>query len=136
MRIIPLLPHTVTIYQSIQELPERRHQEFQYYLLQETGIGSTVTAVEQHFERLASFITHNMQQEAADELANLHYNFSFALERFSPASLAFGCLVAAVDEVATDDLSEEGLQQLVTRLSTYGLSAGHVEELNSFVKKK
>ncbi|HEX8656189.1 MAG TPA: hypothetical protein VF690_01570 [Hymenobacter sp.] len=127
--------HTCTLYQSIFELPEARRIEFNCYMLQETGIGSSFASVQQHFASVMAFLAADRRTEAADELAVLLYNFNFMLEKFSPRSLAFGCLVAAVDGVPVTDYSETGLTTLRDQLSRYGLTAGMVEEEVAAVKK-
>lgn len=128
--------HSVALYQSPLELPARRHLEYQCRLVQDAGIGSTMTAVAAHFDRLSRLLAAGKTTEASDELANLHYNLNFALEKFSPQHLAFACLVAQVDDKPVDfDPSEEGLQALVARLSDYGLTQGHVEAELETVKK-
>lgn len=136
MRTIPLsLRHTCTLYQSITELPEARRVEFNCYLMQQTGIGTDVASVQRHFESVMGFLGADQKAEAIDALVLLMYNVQFALEKFSPQSLAFGCLVASVDGVPTNDLTEEGLTALRDRLSGYGLTAGMVDEEVAAVKK-
>jgi len=137
MRTLPLADgHIVTLYQSMHELPAQRHSEFQCRLVQAAGIGSTMADVNKHFERLAQFMAAGRSADAADELAHLHYNFNFALEQFSPETLAFGCLVAAVDGQPTPAKCEDdGLQELLNQLSGWGLTAGLVEDICQEVKK-
>ncbi len=136
MRLIALAsPHTVELYQSIFELPASAHLEFKCYLAQELGIGADTASVERHFQALAAFVAAGQTTEALDELAHLHYSFQFQLEQFSPASLAFGCLVARVDGQPVTDRSEAGLTRLRAQLSGWGLSAGMVAEELETVKK-
>lgn len=143
MRQLPLNDgHTVSLFFSAAEIPVGRYTEFQYYLTQAVGIGSDSDAVEQHFSNLTARIAaaHNNPEQlapAADELALLHYNFNFMLGRYQPKQLAFGVLVGAVDGQPANDLSEEALSALITRLNDYGLTQGYVEEaVEAFVKKK
>jgi len=141
MQTVPLGDaHHVSLYQSIFELPAGRHATMQQYLVQAAGIGSSIGAVQRHFEQLAALMVAAQQEphrlgEAADELANLHYNVQFMLEKFDPTQLAFGCLVAAVDGVPVTDLSEQGLKELLLRLSAMGLTQGQVSELLTDVKQ-
>ncbi|WP_345114416.1 hypothetical protein [Hymenobacter algoricola] len=128
--------HTVDLYQSMHELPAQRHSEFQCRLVQAGGIGSTMVDVTKHFERLAQFLAAGRTEDATEELAHLHYAFNYCLEQFSPASLAFGCLVASVDGTATaTKVEDDGLRQLLDRLSGWGLTQGMVEDICQDVKK-
>ena len=136
MRLLPLAaPHTVELYQSIFELPASAHVEFKCYLAQELGVGADTASVERHFQALAAFVAAGQTTEALDELAHLHYNMGFMLDKFSPASLAFGCLVARVDGQPVTDRSEAGLTRLRDQLSGWGLTAGLVAAELDEVKK-
>lgn len=136
MRIIHLADgHTCSIYQSIFELPADRHTELNCYLLQLSGVGTDVESVNRHFAALSGFIANNQRSEAADELAQLHYNFHWGLDKFAPGTLAFACLVASVDGQACQDFTEAGLTTLSQRLSALGLTAGLVTAEVEEVKK-
>lgn len=136
MRTVALTkPHTCTVYESIFELPEGRRIEFNSYLVQDLGVGADYASVERHFANVTAFLAAGQAAEAIEEVANLHYNLNFMLEKFSPQSLAFGVLVAEVDGVPATDLTESGLTALRDRLSALGLTAGLVEAEVATVKK-
>ncbi|MCC3156426.1 hypothetical protein LJ737_04210 [Hymenobacter sp. 15J16-1T3B] len=129
-------PHTISVYESMHELPVLRHAEFQVYRLYETGIGGDDGAISRHFAQLHQFLAAGRVDDAIDQAANLQYAHDFAVDRFAPNSLAFGCLVAAVDGEPATDLSEAGLRALLARLDGLGLTVGHVQEVVDAVKKK
>lgn len=134
--------HTVSFYLSAYEIPAGRYTEFQHYQAQDAGIGSDDEAVDRHFSNVtARLMAAQTDPEqlgpAADELALLHYNFQFMRDRYQPKQLAFAALVGAVDGMPTTDLSDDGLSELVTRLSGYGLTQGQIEDATAdFLKKK
>jgi hypothetical protein len=134
--------HIASFYSSAHEIPVGRYTEFQYYQVQDAGIGSDEGAVDRHFGNLSARMAAAQADPeqlgpAADELALLHYNFQFMRDRYQPNQLAFAVLVGAVDGVPTTDVSEDGLVALVTRLHGYGLTQGHVEDSTAeFLKKK
>lgn len=127
--------HSVTLYESIFELPEVRRLEFNCYLAQEMGIGADVPSLHRHFSSVTNFLASGQPAEAADELAQLLFNVQFMLEKFGPQSLSFCVLVAQVDGIPTADYTETGLTALRDRLSSYGLTAGQVETEVATVKK-
>lgn len=136
MRTLPL-PNgaTISLYQSVHELPARRHLLFNCYLVQAAGIGSTPADINHRFARVAQLLEAGKSNDARVELENLHYSFHFALDKFSPEQLAFGMLVAEVDGQPVTDWSEPAMQRLVEQLSAQGLTAGMVEAEVSDVKK-
>ncbi|WP_151086854.1 hypothetical protein [Hymenobacter baengnokdamensis] len=134
--------HTASFYLSAHEITAGRYTEFQHYQMQDAGIGSDEEAVDRHFASLAARLAAAQADSkqlvyAADELALLHYNFQFMRGRDQPGQLAFAVLVGAVDGIPTTDLSEEGLKALISRLSSYGLTQGQIEDARAeFLKKK
>ncbi|SNC62232.1 hypothetical protein SAMN06265337_0629 [Hymenobacter gelipurpurascens] len=136
MRQLSLNPlHSIKLYQTVHELPARRHLAFNTYIVQQGGIGSTPDDINQRFSRTGQLIAAGMLQEAGTELANLHYAFHFALEQFSPQQLAFGCLIAEVDGQPVTDYSEAALQALLEQVSEYGLTMEMVTTEVEDVKK-
>ncbi|QNH60753.1 hypothetical protein [Hymenobacter sediminicola] len=137
MRTVPLPNgHSFALYQSALELPARRHLEYQCYLVQDAGIGSDMEAVHAHFGKLARLMAAGKQAEASDELANLHFNLNYLLERFSPRHLSFACLVTQIDgQPLPWDPTDEGLQQVIARLSELGLTEELLQAEYEAVKK-
>lgn len=127
--------HHIDLFETVHELPARRHLHLNAYLVQDAGIGATPADINHRFARLGQLLAAGKSQDAQTELENLHYAFYFALAQFSPAQLAFGVLVAAVDGQPATDYSESALGRLVQQLSEWGLSAGMVEAETADVKK-
>jgi hypothetical protein len=125
----------VLLYSSIFELPAGRHAEFNHWVVRGAGIGSGPSDIDRHFATVSAFVAAGKKEEAADALALLHYAFNDTLERFNPRHLAFGVLVAAVDEKPCADFTEAGLTALVATLDEYGLSAEMVTAEVEDVKK-
>lgn len=122
-------------------MPINRYTDYQKYLIQAAGIGSTVGEVERHFNKLYSFLSSNQVEHAARESQNLLYNIHLNLNKIDIDSFAFLCLVDSVQEKGKElekirDFSEAGLLRLCNRLGDLGLTKGHVLDVLSEVKKK
>ncbi|MBL7738717.1 MAG: hypothetical protein JNK14_05820 [Chitinophagaceae bacterium] len=104
----------VRIYSSIKEMPIKRHKLMQQYLLQEAGIGSNISDIDQHLSKVAQFVGADKKDEAVEELANLRYNFFSLMTGLSFRSKAFCCLmdceieegVRLVDEMSEGDVTD------------------------------
>lgn len=116
----------LSLWQTATELPAGRYNEFQYWLIRESGIGSDVASIEQRFSETAALLVAERLEEAADALALVHYAFTDSINKFSSRQLAFGCLVAEWRGRAWTDASEEGLGRLRDELSAAGLTEGLV----------
>ncbi|MBT9395340.1 hypothetical protein KLP40_19390 [Hymenobacter sp. NST-14] len=130
MRTIQLSPqHSLRYYQSIMELPAGRHMEYQCYMALDAGVGSTPEDVARHEQLAARFgARQGKEHEEFLEKCNAHYAQHFVDTNFSARRMAFAVLVESVDGVAATDLTEYGLESLLTRLKVLGLTDEQVEE--------
>lgn len=137
MRVLSLPDNvSLSLWQSMFELPAVRHSEMQYWLLRESGFGSTAASIEQHFAQTSALLAAGRTEEAGDALALLHYAFVHGLDKFSARHLAFGCLVAEWRGQPWTDRSLEGLSRLRDELSAAGLTEALVLEEVETVKKE
>lgn len=136
MREINKLKGKFKINESIREIPINRYKDFQKYLVQDAGIGSTMDDVDRHFKNFDSFLQSGKLDEAIKERYNLHYNLYLMLNRIDIKSLAFGCLVHSIDGEEIADYSENSLNDITERIGSIGLNRGELEDILSDLKKK
>lgn len=116
MKDVKLQGHKIMLYNSIDELPMVRFHKFNKCLLVDAGIGSDLAAFDNHIERAVRFIKSDKRTEASTELENLRNSVMMILQELSPSDMAFACMVAAIDGKPMDDLSDEGLQKVLSIL--------------------
>ena len=125
---------TIELYGSIKELPVRRYKLMQQYLLQESGIGSDISAIDDRLSRTVNFLENSKPDEAKEELINLRYAMFSAISGLDYKSKAFSCLVCRVNDQLFTDMSSEGLERLVEILDA--LPVEEIEKHWDGVKKK
>jgi hypothetical protein len=125
----------ITLYSSVKELPITLSKKFQHFMLQDIGIGNTIESIDDHLERVFMFMHADKKEEAMEEAKNLRYNLFSMLAEWDFKALSFACLIKCVNGEPVEDRSPEGLNALLDRLSTEGLTVGMVDELLSDVKK-
>ena len=113
-------------------MPIRRYNLLQGYLMQDTGIGSTMTSVEQHFKNLDAFLTSGKLSEAIQERSNLHMNIYAAIEGISFKSMAFACMIHTMDKIPVVE-SDDELQKAVEKFDE--LTIGDVEDILDELKQ-
>lgn len=126
---------TVKLYNSIKEMPITLHNLSQRYLMQDSGIGSDLNAVDSHFKILDSLLSANKLEEANRERINLRYTFYVMLEGIDFKTPALACYIYSVNDQKITDYSEEALKNLVQTLSEEGLTMGMVEDQLTDLKK-
>lgn len=134
MREVKIGRHRVVIYNTIEELPMTRFHKYNKMLLVDAGLGSDMTAIDGHIERVVRFIRNDMREDAATEMENLRQTVYLLLQGMSPKHLAFAALVKEVDGKPCDDISDEGLQRVVELLGD--VEVKDVTAESEAVKKK
>jgi hypothetical protein len=132
MTEIKIGEHTLLLYSSIRELPISLSKKMSNYLLQDVGIGSSVTDIDDHLSRAMIFVQSDQKENAFEELKNLRLNLFSMLGEIDYKSKAFGCLIHSVDGAAIIDRSDEGMSALVERI---GISEGDLDEYLADIKK-
>jgi len=123
----------VRLYDSIDELPITRFHKYNKLLLIDSGIGSDLSDIDSHIERLYRYIKHD-SKEAIQELQNMRQSLYMVNQEISPKFLAFAALVESIDGVKNDDLSDEGMRKTLEILKE--ASNGVISELVDTLKKK
>jgi len=126
----------VEYYDSIEELPIVRHHKFGEMIAVDAGIGSTMDDYDRHASSLLQMINRGDKATAIQQVLNMRQNIQFAIENVSPKSMAFACLVHKVDGVPFTDITEHGMQKLLSVLSSNALSWSNIKSVIGFVKKK
>lgn len=134
MKTVELNKHQVRLYDSIDELPITRFHRYNRFLLVDAGIGSDISAFDNHLERVVRYIRKGDNENAAKELENMRQNIYLVLENQNLQHLSFACLVESIDGGKCDDLSPEGLEKVLNLLG--GATKKEITEAYDSVKKK
>jgi hypothetical protein len=125
------------MYDSIEELPITRFQLFNKYLLMDSGIGSSIADVDNHINKVISFIGVD-NQKAKVEVLNMRQNIAMVMANVSPEMNCFVVMIKTINGVATtdSDMTEEGIQQVIKTLSKRSVPYKFLKDVLSAIKKK
>lgn len=123
----------VRLYDSIDELPITRFHKYNKCLLIDAGIGSDLSDIDAHIERLYRYISHDSKL-ALPELQNLRQSLYMISEEISAKFLSFAVLVESIDGVKRDDLSDEGMKNTLEILKE--IPNGMISAMVETLKKK
>lgn len=134
MKSIKIGDKEVEVYGSIKELPFERYRKMELFLLQDVGIGSTLEDIDKRLSNIMMFAEADKIAEVKDEVVNLRLSMFSTLASLDYKCLSFACMIKSIDGIDHEDLSSEGLNEVVKILSSV-----QVEELEKHwdeVKKK
>lgn len=125
--------HTIEIFDSIDDLPIRRFQKYNKYMLIDSGVGSDLQDVLDHIDRAMKYIKASPNM-AITELNNMRQALYLVSEEMSPKYMAFAVLVNKIDGEPADDLTDAGLRRVLETLNE--AKKGWLDGIINSVKKK
>lgn len=134
MRNVRIGNHRVLMYDSIDDLPMERFHRYNKFMLIDAGLGSDISTMDAHIEKVTRFMSTGDTESALKELENLRQNIYLVQTEQSPKNLSFACLVAEIDGKEYNDLSEDGLEKV--RQLLMDAPRGDVAGVMSAAKKK
>lgn len=117
MKTIKIGKHRVEMYDSIEDLPITRFHKYNKMLMIDAGLGSDLTDIDAHIEKVMAFLKEQKTEDAVNELFNMRKAIFLVQMNLSPKHLAFAALVARIDGKETNDLSDDGLHRVVDLLN-------------------
>lgn len=141
----------IKLYSSAKELSIARYSEFQKYLAIDAG---GVSGLSLSSQRIKAFIEEQQYEDAINESNNLNLRINDVLNGISYVCTAFAILVAEIGlkvpllpflgrfspcrikKIVCEDISEDGLLQLIKILKSLDFTYSFVEEEVDILKKK
>lgn len=119
----------VRFYSNVNELPIKRYQLLNKYLLIDSGIGSDTKSILKHFHKLDQFIEVGDIESISLERENMLMCYNFIGSESYIKSYTFASLIKEVDGEKFD-VTDDNIDELVELLECSPISVG---ELNSLV---
>ena len=134
MKNVQIKGMNVELYDSIEDLPIMRFHKYNKMLLVDAGVGSDLSDLDRHIEKVIRYLNSPTPNMATVELENMRQNIYFIQSEVSPRHLAFAVLVKSINGKPRNDLSDDGLQQTMSLFKDVANSeiTAHLEA----VKKK
>lgn len=134
MKELRIKGNTITVYDSIDDMPIVNFQKYNKYLLIDSGIGSDVDDVDAHIVKIAKFVKAGDKKKAMLELQNMRQNLYMINSQISPKYLAFASLIHSINGEVVTDLSDDNLRKILEKINAVKHSA--VIKLLMALKKK
>jgi len=137
MQFIRLNGNYIELYDSIRELPVYNFNEYNRYLMLDSGIGSGGEAIGKKIGKVMAYLNMKNIEDASKELQNLYHSMTFTISTTNPKMYSFCVLIKAINgKPFGDDLSKERLDKTIKELSRKGLTFDKLCGFLDSVKKK
>ncbi|MDR2084332.1 MAG: hypothetical protein LBP67_04995 [Bacteroidales bacterium] len=124
----------IELFDSIETLLIERFQKFNKYLLIDSGIGSDISDINTHIDRMLVYNSDGDREKLALEAENLRQNIYFVLTELNPKYNAFAVMVKSIDGKPCNDLTDEGIKDVLKSVSE--LTHKQVTDSVDTIKKK
>lgn len=135
MITVQLNKTSIVLYSSIKELPIQRYRVMQNYMLQDSGIGNDMAAIDRHLQNCVLFLGSDKKEECKEEIINLRYSFYSLINGVDYKTKSFACLIKQIGNVVFDDISTDGLNATVKSLVEINPATQEIETIWVDVKK-
>ena len=133
--MLKLGKHKIEFYDSIDTLPFCRFNAFNKYVMLDAELGSDVMAFDSKVGKIFQFLGKKMVDEALGEMYNLRNTYHNIMTNNNVHGLAFACLIKSIDGELVKDFSQSNLDEILKKLSNWGLTIGKVRNTSEDVKK-
>jgi len=131
----PNAGQTIEFQDDIQELTIARLNKFELHLLQDAGMGSTLTDLDLRFQNLDAFLSAGKLAEAMRERENSNFGLFMLFSGISTKGRALADLVHSIDGVVQTDFSDSACI-LISGVIAERVTFANAEEIAESVKKK
>lgn len=132
----PSKVHKIEYYDSAETYPFKRSQRFYKLLAQDAEIGDNPLDNFKRIDLALAFITNGQLEEAKTELSNLRMIWFYTINEYSPVGAAEAISVKSIDGVPCDDITTDGLEATLQKLSDIGLTRDDIRNKVEEIKKK
>tara|TARA_R110001592_G_scaffold354600_1_gene654332 strand:- start:378 stop:956 length:579 start_codon:yes stop_codon:yes gene_type:complete len=126
----------IEFYDSIEEMPHRNYMKFNKEMMRQNEVGNDETDVLKRIERAMSFINAGSSDKAFKELSNARMSYTYANAELHPRGLALASMVKTIDGQPQNDLTSDGLREVLVVLQDEGITKKEVETISEQIKKK
>lgn len=125
----------IEYFESTEDLPIKRYQKFNKYLMLDSDVGSDFNAFNHRIANIKNFVDADLKQEALDEIVNFRQALFNGLNEISPSVNALVALIKTVDGKPFNYNSEKEVQRVIDYMDRSGFSKKDADNLTSEVKK-
>lgn len=136
MKVITTSNYKIELYDSIHNLPAWRDVKIDYYLLEDTGLGTNIEAIGSLFSSIVSAARSGNAKDVETAVYNIMSGIYSQIQEYRPDFMAWACMIKSINGEPFEDLSWDNVKKTIKMLSDDGLTIGDLDETFEEIKKK
>lgn len=127
----------IEFYDSIDDMPIVKFHRFNKMMLIDSGIGSDLTDITDHIEKIGRYIELNDKQNGKQQLNNLRQSLYMVSNELNVKHLSLMVMIKTIDGKEMKDISTKNLEKLLKMFENKKKSwfEDMVENLKKKIKK-
>jgi len=136
MKTIDLKGVQIEFYDSAEDLPIRRYQKFNKFLMIDNEVGSDFIDFNKRTAKAVDFLRNKMLEQAVQELENRRQMVYNSFMEYAPRDRALAILVRSIDGKLVSEFSADALDEVIDKLDSLELSKMKADQIVDESKKK
>ena len=128
--------HKIEYYDSAETYPYKRSQRFYKFLAKGAETGDSPIDFFKRIDLAMAYFKDDMKEKGFVELSNLRMVWFHTINEYSPVGAAQAISVKSIDGVMCNDITTDGLDATLQKLSDMGLTVEDIENQVETIKKK
>jgi hypothetical protein len=126
--------HTVTTYETIDELPIDRFTAWNKYMMIDGALGGTFEDIDRlHLSQLAAVLDD--KAKAMQQIVNLREMVYSIINGMNYQHHAFACMVHSIDGSPVTDYTDSGIKETLSRLAKISVPHGTIKKKIQSMKR-
>lgn len=133
------MSNKIEFYTTPEDLPMKRYQRFKKFEMIGSEVGSTFEDFDERTMKVIAFFNKKMYGDAIKELENRRQAAFNAYTEYNPEHYALALMVKSINGVDYTDkyyMTEEGMEEVLTKLEEIGYSKRQATNDLNVIKKK
>lgn len=132
----PTKVHIIEYYEDAETYPYKRSQKFYKFLSQDQEIGDKPLDLFKRIDNATAYYKADNKDAGDIELSNLRLAYNYMVNEYSPIGAAMAISVKSIDGVLCNDITTDGLEKTLQKLSDIGITYEDVINKVTEIKKK
>ena len=132
----PIIEHKIEYYEDAETYPYKRSQRFYKFMAKSAETGDNPIDFFKRLDLAFAFYNNKQTEEGNIELSNLRLAWIHCINEYSPLGAAEAISVKSIDGVMCDDITTDGLEATLQKLSDIGLTRDDIKNHVTEIKKK
>lgn len=132
----PTKVHVIEYFEDAETYPNKRSQKFYKFMAKHLETGDKPLDLVKRMDNARAYYNADNKEAGDIEISNLRQAYSHLVNEYSPIGAAMAISVKSIDGVLCTDITTNGLEKTLQKLSDLGINDADIINKVTEIKKK